>query len=120
MQTVNLAEKFGMIDAYWTPKVIGEANNQLLKIAKGKGDFVWHTHDNEDEVFIIVRGELTISFRDRPDVRLGEGELFVVPRGVEHKPHAVDEAHILLFEPKGTAHTGVQKTPLTLEEVEWI
>jgi mannose-6-phosphate isomerase-like protein (cupin superfamily) len=119
MVKVNLAEKFGLFDEYWSPKIVGELNGQVVKIAKLKGEFLWHHHEGEDELFLVVKGRLVIRLRDR-DVVLEEGELFVVPRGVEHMPVAEQEAHVLMFEPQSTLNTGNVRTERTVEEVERI
>jgi mannose-6-phosphate isomerase-like protein (cupin superfamily) len=119
MDKINLKEKFGLFSEFWTPKIVGELNGQYVKIAKTQGDFVWHKHDGEDEFFLVIKGSLTIHLRDR-DVRLQEGEFFIVPRGVEHKPTSEKEAHILVFEPKSTLHTGDVKSELTREKLDWI
>jgi len=119
MEKVNLHQKFKLFSEFWTPKIAGELNDQYVKLAKTKGEFVWHTHDAEDEFFLVVKGSLTIRLRDR-DIQLNEGEFFIVPRGVEHKPFSEKEAHVLVFEPKVTLHTGSEKTDLTVEELEWI
>ncbi len=106
MNKINLAEKFSLFDETWTPKLVGELNGQHVKLAKIKGEFVWHTHDEADEMFLVIKGSITIELRDQR-VLLNEGEFFIVPRGVEHRPVAVEEAHIMLFEPAGTVNTGV-------------
>ena len=116
---VNLAQKFALFHEQWTPKIVGELNGQLVKLAKVQGEFLWHAHDDEDELFLVVHGALTIRLRDR-DVHLNEGEFFIVPRGVEHMPIAEKEAHILLFEPKATAHTGKVQSERTVEQQGWI
>jgi mannose-6-phosphate isomerase-like protein (cupin superfamily) len=105
MEAINLAEKFGLFDDYWSPKVVGELNDFHVKLVKVKGEFVWHHHDNEDEMFLVVKGRLTIRLRDR-DIVLDQGEFTIIPRGVEHLPVAEDEAHVLLLEPKSTLNTG--------------
>jgi len=117
MNKVNLAEKFTMFDSYWEPKIVGELNGQLVKIAKCKGEFVWHDHEHEDEMFMVIKGQLTIKFRDK-DVVLNEGEFYIVPKGVEHKPVAPEEVHIMLFEPKNILHTGKVESDLTVRELE--
>lgn len=119
MDKVNLAEKFGLFDEYWSPKIVGELNEQYVKLVKLKGEFVWHHHEAEDEMFLVVRGRLTIRLRDR-DVVLEEGEFLIVPRGVEHKPVAEEEAHVLLFEPRSTLNTGNVRTERTVNELERI
>ena len=105
MDKVNLAEKFGLFDEYWSPKIVGELNGQYVKLAKLKGEFVWHDHEAEDELFLVVKGCMVMRLRDR-EIVLEEGELLIVPRGVEHCPVAEQEVQILLFEPKSTLHTG--------------
>lgn len=105
MDKVNLAEKFALIDEPWRPKVVGELNGQEVRLAKLQGPFVWHHHENEDELFLVVSGRMRIEFRDRT-VDLEPGELLVVPRGVEHRPVAEEEAEVLLFEPAATRNTG--------------
>ena len=117
MQKVNLAEKFSLFDEHWSPKLVGELNGQHVKIAKVQGEFVWHRHDDEDELFLVVKGRLVIKLRDR-DVTLGEGELFIVPRGVEHKPVAEEEAHILMFEPASTLRMGNVENERTVADLE--
>ena len=115
MDKVNLAEKFGLIDEYWSPRVVGELNGQTVKIARLKGEFVWHRHEAEDELFLVVQGRLVIELRERA-VSLEEGELFIVPRGVEHRPLAPEEAHVLMFEPIGTLNTGNVRNERTVDE----
>ena len=105
MEKVNLREKFDLFDDYWSPKIVGEINDAHVKAVKLKGEFVWHHHEHEDEMFLVVKGSMVIRFRDR-DVRLDAGEFLIVPRGVEHMPVADEEAHVLLFEPKSTLNTG--------------
>ena len=102
---VNLAEKLALLDKPFEPGIVGYLNDYKLQIVKVKGAFVWHKHDETDDFFLVLRGRLTIHLRDR-DVELAEGELFVVPRGVEHCPEAAEEAHVLLIEPKDTLNTG--------------
>ncbi|MEO8036646.1 MAG: cupin domain-containing protein [Acidobacteriota bacterium] len=119
MEKVNLAGKFAQFDEYFQPKIIGELNGQHVKIAKVKGDFVWHQHEAEDEMFLVLSGVLTIQLRDR-DVVLSPGELFIVARGVEHRPFATEETHIMLFEPAGTINTGNAPGALTVENPERI
>jgi mannose-6-phosphate isomerase-like protein (cupin superfamily) len=117
MEKVNLEEKFALFDEYWSPKLVGELNGQNVLLAKLKGEFVWHHHAAQDEMFLVVKGRMVIQLRDR-EVPLEEGEFFVVPRGVDHKPVAGEEVHVLLFEPKGTAHTGKVRTERTVDEFE--
>ncbi len=115
MQKVNLSEAFHLFNDFWSPKIIGEVNDFHVKLAKVKGEFVWHRHDAEDELFLVVKGRLTIRLRDR-DVVLDEGELTIVPRGVEHLPVAEEETHVLVFEPKTTRNTGDVTNERTVEE----
>ncbi|HEX6184131.1 MAG TPA: cupin domain-containing protein [Pyrinomonadaceae bacterium] len=105
IEKVNLSEKFGLFGEHWSPKIAGEVNDSYVKLVKFRGDFVWHKHEDEDEMFLVVKGEIVIKLRDG-DVRLGEGEFVIIPRGVEHKPVADAEAHVLLFEPKTVLNTG--------------
>ena len=117
IEKVNLSEKFGLFGEHWSPKIAGEVNDAYVKLVKLRGDFVWHKHDDEDELFLVVKGEITIRLRDG-DVRLGEGEFVIIPRGVEHKPVAEEEAHVLLFEPKTVLNTGDVTNELTRPELE--
>jgi mannose-6-phosphate isomerase-like protein (cupin superfamily) len=119
MVKVNLSEKFSLFDEHWSPKIVGELNGQYVKVAKLKGDFVWHHHEAEDELFLVVKGRLVIQLRDQT-VTLDEGEFLIVPRGVDHKPVAEEEVHVLLFEPVSTLHTGNVRTDRTVEELAWI
>ena len=113
MQKVNLAEKLALIGEHWRPKVVGELNGQEVKLVKFQGEFVWHRHEREDELFLGVRGRFRLEFRDRA-VELGPGEFIIVPRGVEHRTVAAEEAEVLVFEPAGTRNTGdVEDSPLT-------
>lgn len=105
MHAINLAEKFATFTEHWQPRIVGELNGQHVKIAKLQGEFVWHQHENEDEMFLVIEGTLTIEFRDRV-VTLRAGELCIVPRGVEHKPVAEQEVKVMLFEPASTVNTG--------------
>ena len=102
---VDLAEKFAAFSEHWSPKIVGTVDDYEIKLVKVEGEFVWHKHDNEDELFLVIEGELTIALRDR-DVVLGPGEFFVVPRGVEHKPSAAAECKMLLFERSSVLNTG--------------
>jgi mannose-6-phosphate isomerase-like protein (cupin superfamily) len=113
---VNLAQKLAGFDDHFSPKIVGEMNEYKLAVVKAKGEFVWHAHEDTDDFFLILKGRLTIQLRDR-DVELEQGELFVVPRGVEHCPRAVEEAHILLIEPAGTPNTGHQATAAREERI---
>lgn len=117
----NLAEKFAKFDALWTPKLVGELNENYIKLAKGDGELDWHSHENEDEFFLVVSGHLDIHLRDQV-VALDPGEFFVVPKGVEHRPVAIPGTEILLIEPKETKHTGDRQLEQTvaIEDQEWI
>lgn len=116
---INLADKFSQIHEYWKPYIAGELNGQLVKLDKLKGEFVWHHHENEDEMFLVVKGRFRIEFRDKT-VQLEEGEFIVVPRGVEHKPVADEECWILLFEPASTLNTGNVENERTQRELQKI
>ncbi len=116
---INFADKFTRFSEHWSPRVIAEMNDYQFKLAKVQGEFVWHSHEDTDEVFIVLDGELQIEFRDR-SVTLKSGELFVVPRGVEHKPVAVSECQIMLVEPKGVINTGDIGGSLTAENDVWV
>jgi len=118
MEKVNLADKFGLFQEYWSPKIAGELNDSYLKLVKVKGEFVWHHHEAEDELFLVVRGRLVIKLRDR-DIALNEGEFVIIPRGVEHCPVAEEEVHVLLLEPKSTVNTGNVQSERTVGE-QWI
>lgn len=119
MDKVNLRAKFALFHEQWSPKVVGELNGQYVKLAKIQGEFLWHHHEAEDEMFWVIEGRMTLKLRDE-DVALEAGEFCIVPRGVEHKPVAEDEAHIVLFEPRSTLHTGNVRSERTVDEVEWI
>ncbi|HEU5139580.1 MAG TPA: cupin domain-containing protein [Bacillales bacterium] len=116
---INLDEKLSKFCDRWSPKVICEMNDYQFKLAKVSGDFVWHEHKETDEVFIVLDGEMAISFRDG-EVRLSKGEMYVIPKGIEHKPYAEKECHIMLVEPKGVVNTGETKGELTAENDVWI
>jgi len=117
MESVNLAEKFAKFRDYWNPRIIGELNDCHVKAVKIKGEFVWHHHDNEDELFLVVKGTLRMRFRDR-EVPVHEGEFLIVPRGVEHLPVADEEVHIILLEPKTTLNTRNVENERTVRELE--
>ena len=119
MKKINLAEKFSLFTNHWEPKILGELNGQYVKIAKLKGEFVWHQHENEDELFSVIKGSLTIKLRDK-DIILEEGEFIIIPKGVEHMPVAEEEVHVLMFEPKGTVNTGDTESDKTIDELEKI
>lgn len=119
MEKVNIKEKFSLFSDYWNPRIIGELNGQYVKLAKLKGEFVWHHHEHEDELFLVIQGRLLMKFRDK-DVWLSEGEMIVVPAKVEHMPVAEEEVHVLLFEPKSTLNTGNVQDIKTRTELEQI
>jgi mannose-6-phosphate isomerase-like protein (cupin superfamily) len=114
---VNLEQKIGLLEEPYVPGIVGYLNDYKLVVVRVKGEFVWHKHDDTDDFFLVLDGHLTIQLRDR-DVELGRGEMFVVPRGMEHCPKADEEAHVLLIEPRGTVNTGDAGGELTAEEVE--
>ena len=116
-QNVNLAEKFSLFAEHWSPKIVAELNDNYVKVVKIEGEFVWHHHDDEDELFLVVSGRLRMQFRDG-DVVLEPGELIVVPRGIEHCPVAESETHVVLIEPKTTLNTGNVRGERTIEELE--
>jgi len=119
MEKVNLADKFSLFQEYWSPKIVGELNDSHVKLAKLKGEFVWHHHDNEDELFLVVKGRLLIKLRNR-DIWLDEGEFTIIPRGVEHLPVAEEEVHVLLLEPKSTLNTGNVQNERTVADLKQI
>jgi mannose-6-phosphate isomerase-like protein (cupin superfamily) len=118
-EKVNIAEKLAQFDEHWSPKIVGELNGQHVKLVKFTGEFVWHHHEHEDEMFLVVQGRFRMEFRDR-NVLLEEGEFLVVPTGVEHRPVAEEEAHVLLFEPATTLNTGNVTDERTVIEPERI
>jgi mannose-6-phosphate isomerase-like protein (cupin superfamily) len=119
VEKVNLAQKFSLFAEHWTPKIVGELNGQHVKLAKLKGEFVWHEHEAEDELFMVIKGRLVISLRDR-DITLEEGEFVIVRRGVEHCPVADEEVQVLMFEPISTSHTGSVRSEKTVDKLETI
>jgi len=119
MDKINLAEKFSRFQDYWSPKIAGELNDSYVKLVKLKGEFVWHHHDHEDELFLVVKGKMLMKLRDG-DLTVNEGEFIIVPRGVEHCPVAEEEVHLLLLEPKTTLNTGNVRNERTLPQLEWI
>ena len=119
MQKVNLAAKLASFEEAWVPKIVGELNGQYVKLVKLKGEFVWHQHEVEDELFLVVKGKLLIKFRNR-DVLLEAGELIVIPAGVEHQPVAEQETHVLLLEPKSTLNTGDVRNERTVTDLEFL
>jgi mannose-6-phosphate isomerase-like protein (cupin superfamily) len=119
MNKISLADKFSRFTEHWSPKVVAALNGQHVKLVKFRGEFVWHQHEAEDELFLVVRGGFRMEFRDR-HVDLREGELIVVPRGVEHRPVAAEEVSVLLFEPASTLNTGNAGGERTVVQPEWI
>lgn len=119
MEKVNLAEKLALFTEYWSPKVVGDLNRQQIKLVKFKGEFVWHHHEVEDEMFLVLQGQFCMEFRDR-QVNLEPGEFIIVPHGVEHRPVAEEEVHVLLFEPASTLNTGNIQGDLTVAHLDQI
>ena len=119
MEKVNLAAKLARFSEHWSPKIVGELNGQHVKLAKLKGEFVWHHHDDEDELFLVIKGRLRMELRSG-DITIEEGEFLVVPRGVEHRPVADEEVHVLLFEPASTLNTGNVTSERTVADLERI
>ena len=119
IEKVNLAEKFSLVDEPWQPKIVAELDDSYVKVVKVRDDFVWHHHDDEDELFLVVAGRLRMELRDG-DVILEPGELLVVPKGVEHRPVAQEETHVVLIEPKTTLNTGNVRSERTVDELERI
>ena len=118
MNVVNIADKLSLIQDFWGPRIAGELNDSYIKLAKLKGEFVWHQHDNEDELFLVVKGKLQIKLRDH-DLWLEEGEFAIIPKGVEHCPIAEEEVHVILLEPKSTRNTGNVQNERTVV-LQWI
>ena len=119
MEKVNLAEKLALFADHWNPKIVGDLNGQQVKLVKFQGEFVWHHHDTEDELFLVVQGRFCMEFRDR-QVWLEAGEFLIVPHGIEHRPVAEEEVQVLLFEPATTLNTGNAKSNLTVEQLQKI
>ena len=118
LQVINLTNKFGLFNEQWHPKIVGELNDSYVKLVKLQGEFVWHQHENEDELFLVIKGTLTIKLRER-DLTVREGEFVIIPKGVEHMPVAEEEVWIMLLEPKTTSNTGNVMNERTVE-AEWI
>ena len=120
LQKINLAEKLALFSDHWSPRILGELNGQQVKVVKFQGEFVWHRHEAEDELFLVVSGAFRMDYRDgqggEQAMELGEGEFLIVPRGVEHRPVAHEEVHVLLFEPAGTLNTGNVRGVLTADD----
>ena len=119
MKKINLKSKFNKFNDLWSPKVIAEMNDYQFKLVKIKNDFVWHKHDDTDEVFIVVEGKIHIEFEDKT-IEINEGEMIVVPKGTKHKPYAIEEAKIMLVEPTGVINTGDNQGHLTAPNDEWV
>ena len=117
MEKINLAKKFSLISDHWLPKIAGELNGQLVKLVKFKGPFVWHHHQHEDELFYVVKGSFDMEFRDKT-VTINRGEFIIVPKGLEHRPNAKEEAEVMLFEPAGTLNTGNIENERTVKNLE--
>ena len=123
MDKVNLAQKFSQFSEHYSPKIVGEVNDAYVKVTKLQGDFMWHHHENEDELFLVIKGELRMRIRENGaerEVKIGPGEFIIIPHGVEHFPSADEETHIMLLEPKSTLNTGNLKNERTLAELERI
>ena len=126
MNKINLASKLALFADHWNPRIIGDLNENHIKLAKLQGDFIWHQHEMEDELFVVLKGRLMIDFRVEGDVlgvrtvEINPGEIIVVPKGVEHRPHAEEEVHIMLIEPKTVINTGALENELTREELQRI
>ncbi len=119
IEKVNLEDKFKTFSKYWTPKIVGELNEQYVKIAKFKGEFVMHKHDNEDELFFVIKGVLSIELLEKT-IEIKEGEFVIIPKGVKHKPYSKEEVEVLLFEPTSTLNTGNKNNKMTVSHLEKI
>jgi len=119
MDKINIYEKLNLFNEHWSPKILGEVNESYVKVSKFKGEFLWHTHENEDEMFYVLKGLLIIRFRDK-DVYLKEGEFLIIPKGIEHMPVAEEEVHVMLIEAKTTLNTGDVRNERTVEELKKI
>ena len=119
MHKVNVLQKFDQVTAHWTPKIVGELNGQHVKLVKFEGPFTWHHHDEEDELFYVVKGSFVMELRDK-NIELTEGDFLVVPKGIEHRPNATKEVWVMLFEPAGTLNTGNTENAFTKKELEKI
>ena len=121
LEPINIMKKFSLFEKKWTPKIIGELNEQYVKLCKLKDNFLWHSHEYEDELFMVFKGTLLIDFRDGRTVEVKEGEILIVPKGVEHRPRTNGEIVFnLLFEPKKTLHTGAVENEMTVKKLDWI
>ena len=119
IERVNLVEKFSRFSEQWSPKIVGEVNDAYVKLVKFKGEFVWHHHEREDELFLVIKGRFIMKLKEK-DIEVGEGEFLIIPRSVEHKPVAVEECHVMLLEPKTTLNTGNVLNERTVAELERI
>ena len=119
MNKINLKEKFGLFNEYWSPKIVGELNGQHVKLGKFEGEFIWHKHDEEDELFYVVKGSFRMELRDK-NIELHEGDILIVPKGVEHRPVAEKEVWVMMFEPASTLNTGDVVNEKTKRELERI
>jgi mannose-6-phosphate isomerase-like protein (cupin superfamily) len=119
MEKINISEKLTLFTDHWNPRIVGELNNQQVKLAKFKGEFVWHKHDNEDELFYVLEGSFRMEFRDR-SVQLNKDDMIIVPRGTEHRPVADEEVCVMLFEPASTLNTGDMDSEMTRKKLDWI
>jgi|TARA_B110000483_G_scaffold3369_1_gene4007 mannose-6-phosphate isomerase-like protein (cupin superfamily) len=119
MNKINIEQKLSLFNDHWNPRIVGELNKQHVKLAKLKGEFIWHKHDNEDEMFLVLKGTLQIAFRDRIET-INENEMIIVPRGIEHKPIAEKEVSIMLFEPASTINTGELENKFTRKKLEFL
>ena len=115
----NLQHKFSLINDYYKPRIAGEINDNYVKLAKVKGEFVWHHHEKEDELFLVIKGKLLMKLRDK-DIEINEGEFIIIPKGVEHKPVTNEEVHLLLIEPKSTLNTGDVENDKTVKKLDWV
>ncbi len=119
IEKINIKDKLKLIDEYWSPKIAGELNGQFVKLVKFKGEFTWHHHDNEDEMFLVIKGKFNMELKDK-SIEINEGEYIIIPKGVEHKPVADEEVHVMLFEPASTLNTGNVKNEFTKEKLQSI
>ena len=121
IESINIMNKFSLFKEEWTPKIIAELNGQYVKVCKLKNDFVWHSHKNEDELFMVFKGTLIVDFRNGQTVKVKQGEMLVIPKGIEHRPRTNGEIVFnILIEPKTTLHTGEVETKMTVKQLEWI
>ena len=121
IKPINLMDKFSLFNETWTPKIIGELNGQYVKLCKLENDFIWHSHEKEDELFMVFKGTLFIELRGREKVEIREGEVLIIPKGVEHRPYTNgDIVFSMLFEPKNTLHTGDTESNMTIKSLDWI